>query len=119
MAIDQTRVSGQEILARLKVEYPNIFAAFQAISQEQFELFAKKHLDYGMTNVTAGEPLDTPESVQFALNGLWYRMNDKMCRWKTHVKGGTLTNENIQDTFQDIVNYAIIAQMIAQGKWVK
>lgn len=116
---DQTRVAGQETLQALKEEYPGIFSAFQTISQEQFELFAKKHLDYGMLNVTAGELLDSPESIQFALNGLWYRMNDKMSRWKNHVKGAKLNNENIQDTFQDIVNYAIIAQMIARGMWTK
>ena len=30
----------------LKDEYPTIYNAYKEISEEQFELFAKKHLDY-------------------------------------------------------------------------
>ena len=32
----------------LKKEYPIIYDGYQQIIEEQFELFAKKHLDYGM-----------------------------------------------------------------------
>ena len=37
----------------LKKEYPTIYNAYKEIMDEQFELFAKKHLDYGMGNVSA------------------------------------------------------------------
>ena len=47
-------MSAKEIL---KKEYPTIYKAYKDIADEQFELFAKKHLDYGMGNVSAGTPV--------------------------------------------------------------
>ena len=41
--------SAREIL---KEEYPTIYNGYQSIIDEQFELFARKHLDYGMHNVS-------------------------------------------------------------------
>lgn len=102
----------------LKREYPTIYKAFTDIQQEQLVLFAKKHLDYGMGNVSAGTNLDTPEEVEFALTGLWYRISDKINRWKNMIltKRGP-NNESLSDTFQDIANYGIISQMVQRGLW--
>ena len=47
--------SAREIL---KKEYPTIYNGYQSIVDEQFELFARKHLDYGMHNVSAGTNLE-------------------------------------------------------------
>ena len=44
-------MSAKEIL---KKEYPLIYETYVEVMDEQFELFAKKHLDYGMGNVSAG-----------------------------------------------------------------
>ena len=49
---------------------------------EQFELFAKKQLDYEAGNISTGADLDTEDGKKFALSGLWFRMNDKISRWK-------------------------------------
>ena len=59
----------------LKSEYPTIYNAYQDIVDEQFELFAKKHLDYGMGNVSAGTQLVNQEETDFAMTGLWYRLS--------------------------------------------
>ena len=45
----------------MKKEYPTIYNAYQDIVDEQFELFCKKHLDYGMHNVSAGTNLENSE----------------------------------------------------------
>ena len=66
----------------LKKEYPTIYINYMAIVEEQLELFSKKHLDYGMHNITAGTSLANEEERSFALTGLWYRMSDKINRWK-------------------------------------
>jgi hypothetical protein len=55
---------------------------------EQFELFAKKHLDYGMGNVSAGTQLVNEEETEFAMTGLWYRLSDKINRWKNMILTG-------------------------------
>jgi hypothetical protein len=107
--------SAREIL---KDEYPTIYNGYREIVEEQFELFARKHLDYGMHNVTAGTNLDTADEVEFAMTGLWYRISDKINRWKNMIiSGRKAQNETIIDTFQDITNYGIIAQLVKRGMW--
>ena len=69
--------SAREIL---KNEYPTIHDGYEQIMYEQFDLFAKKHLDYGMHNVSAGTNLETNDEVEFAMTGLWYRLSDKINR---------------------------------------
>ena len=61
----------------LKEEYPIIYNAYKEIMDEQFELFAKKHLDYGMGNVSAGTQLVNEEEREFAMTGLWYRLSTR------------------------------------------
>jgi hypothetical protein len=102
----------------LKDEYPTIYNGYEEIMNEQFELFAKKHLDYGMHNVSAGTNLDTADEVEFAMTGLWYRLSDKINRWKNMIiSGRKAQNETLIDTFQDVTNYGIIAQLVSRGMW--
>ena len=108
----------QKALPILKKEYPLIYKAYKDISDEQFELFAKKHLDYGMGNVAAGTTLANQEETDFALVGLWYRISDKVNRWKNMIlTGRKAQNETLIDTFQDITNYGIICQLVFRDKW--
>ena len=107
--------SAREIL---KKEYPTIYNGYQSIIDEQFELFARKHLDYGMHNVSAGTNLENSEEVEFAMTGLWYRLSDKINRWKNMIiSGRKAQNESLIDTFQDVTNYGIIAQLVKRGMW--
>ena len=102
----------------LKKEYPIIYEGYKEIIDEQFELFAKKQLDYGMGNVSAGTQLINQEETDFAMTGLWYRLSDKINRWKNMIlTGRKAQNETLIDTFQDITNYGIIAQLVFKGKW--
>lgn len=102
----------------LKEEYPIIYNAYKEIMDEQFELFAKKHLDYGMGNVSAGTQLVNEEEREFAMTGLWYRISDKINRWKNMIiSGRKAQNETLIDTFQDVTNYGIIAQLVSRGMW--
>lgn len=104
----------------MESEYPLISKEFKTILQEQYNLFAKKHLDYGMKNIAAGTDLSTPEEVKFALTGLWFRISDKVNRWQNVLESGrSLNNETLLDTFQDIANYAIISQLVYRGLWKK
>ena len=107
--------SAKEILEK---EYPTIYNAYKEIIDEQFELFAKKHLDYGMHNVSAGTNLDNDDEIEFAMTGLWYRLSDKINRWKNMIiSGRKAQNETLIDTFQDITNYGIICQIVFKDKW--
>ena len=77
-------------------------------------------IDYGMGNISAGTQLQNDEEKEFALTGLWYRISDKVNRWKnliiTKSEG---KNETITDTFQDLTNYGIIAQLVDREMWKK
>ena len=60
------------------------------------------------------------EEKQFALTGLWYRLSDKVNRWKNIIITKQQTkNEALTDTYQDITNYGIIAQLVERGMWKK
>lgn len=106
--------------AILKRDYPTIHDGYKQIIEEQFELFAKKHLDYGMGNISQGTSLETADEKEFALSGLFFRLNDKVNRWKNLlVNKREANNESLEDTYQDITNYGIIAQLVARGFWKK
>ena len=102
----------------LKEEYPTICNGYMSIMEQQLELFSKKHLDYGMHNITAGTSLANEDERSFALTGLWYRISDKVNRWKNMIITGRKTqNETLIDTYQDLTNYGIIAQLVERGMW--
>jgi len=84
-------------------------------------LFARKQLDYGISNISTGANLETKEGKDFALHGLWFRMNDKIQRLKQLVLLGNKDNvgESVKDTYQDLSVYGIICQIVAEGKWGK
>lgn len=99
--------------------YPTISGAFKQILTEEYNLFARKTLDYGTNNIKAGAPaLDNIKDVNFSLLGIWFRISDKVNRWRNLVMSGrNPQNESLLDTLQDIAVYATIAQIIARGHW--
>ena len=107
-------------IEELKDKYPDIYKEYNRITVEQFDLFARKMLDYGKGNISVGSNLDTPEEEKVALTGLWFRMNDKIQRLKQLVllsKEAKVTTESVKDTFQDLSIYGIIAQIVKNKQW--
>ena len=105
---------------KLQNHYPEIAKAYEQISNEQYELFASKMLDYGKGNISVGSNLENEEEVQVAMTGLWFRINDKIQRLKQLVllkKVATVKTESVKDTFQDLSIYGIIAQIVGNGDW--
>ena len=100
-------------------KYPETSRMFQDIQFNQWELFCKKQKDYGPKNISVGTNLETEEEVKLALTGLWFRLNDKIQRLKQLVVLGEpdTVGESIQDTFQDMSIYGIIAQIVQQKKF--
>jgi len=102
-------------------KYPEMTKEFKKIMMEQYELFCKKQLDYGPTNISCGTLLDTEEDIKFSLTGLFFRMNDKIQRIKQLVVLGKTNNvgESVDDTYQDLSVYGVIAQIVKRKKWGK
>ena len=100
--------------------YPELAYEFQQVQKEQYELFASKMMDYGLQNIALGSTLEKEEDINLSITGIWLRCNDKINRLKNmlqrngrnYVKG-----EAMIDSFIDISNYGIIAQLVLRGKW--
>jgi hypothetical protein len=86
-----------------------------------YETFCLKNSNYGTGNIAVGTSLTTQDDVQLSLTGLFFRINDKVQRLKQLVVLGKKDNvgEAIDDTFQDLSVYGIIAQLVKRGKWAK
>lgn len=109
-------------------KYPELFGPttlemkFQELQNEEFQTFVIKNKNYGMHNISGGEDIDMTEStnIKESLQGLYFRMRDKLARFKQlieHDSNGTV-DESLSDTLMDIGNYAKIANLVRQGKWV-
>ena len=104
----------------IEEKYPDTTKMFQDIQFNQWELFCKKQKDYGPKNISVGSNLETEEEVKLALTGLWFRMNDKMQRFQQIViNNQEPENESLTDTFMDLANYALIAQLVKEKVWGK
>lgn len=107
-----------DVWTRFSTKYPELANAFLTSFQEQLDLLAAKMLDYGTDNLKAGTQLKTEKEIKFALEGIWFRINDKVQRWKNMIfTEATPNNESLYDTFMDIANYGIIAKLISRGVW--
>ena len=102
--------------------YPELAEEFKQIQKEQYDLFAGKMLDYGLSNISLGSNLEEKDDVHMSLTGIWLRCNDKINRLKNMLKRegkNYVKDEPMIDSFIDISNYGIIAQLVMKGKWKK
>ena len=119
-ALAKDRDMNNDSIEKMRKEYPSIAQEFERIQHEQYKLFSKKMLDYGVENISVGTKLETEQETKLSLTGLYFRMNDKINRLKQLValnKDSYVATESVQDTFQDLSIYGIIAQIVANGKW--
>ena len=101
--------------------YPQTTEEFKKILDEMYITFCKKQRNYGPGNISVGTTLETKDDIKLSLTGLWFRINDKVNRLKQLVVLGQPdeVGESIQDTYEDLSVYGIIAQLVQRGKWAK
>jgi hypothetical protein len=119
--MSEDKVQPTSAIKQCEEKYPETTAEFKKILKEQYEIFCRKQLNYGPDNISVGTRLETPEEVKLSQTGLWFRMNDKIQRLKQLVLLGKedTVGESVQDTYQDLSVYNIIAQIVIRGKWAK
>ncbi len=102
-------------------EYPELSEEYKRISEEMYEMFARKHMDYGLNNIALGGDLTNDEDKKFSLTGLAIRLTDKISRLKNLLINGKnyVKGEGMEDTFIDIANYGIIGLLVGRDKWKK
>lgn len=111
----------QSAVAYCESNYPEMMDEYKRIMWEQYETFCKKQRNYGPGNISVGTSLETKDDIRLSLTGLFFRLNDKIQRIKQLVVFGEPdeVGESIQDTFQDLSVYGIIAQIVQNKKWGK
>ena len=102
-------------------EYPELADEFKSIQSEMYEMFARKHMDYGLNNIALGGDLTVESDKKFSLTGLCIRLTDKISRLKNLLANGKnfVKGEGMEDTFIDIANYGIIGLLVGRDKWKK
>jgi len=110
-----------DAIAYIETTYPETAKEFQRLQFEQWNLFCKKQMDYGPSNIAMGTSLGTPEEKRLSKIGLIVRINDKVQRLINLVvkNNREAQNEPVIDAFKDLSVYGIIAQIVEAGKWGK
>ena len=105
----------------IEEHYPETAKEFQRLQYEQWELFCKKQMDYGPSNISMGTSLVTDEEKRLSLVGLIVRINDKVQRLLNLIvkHNREAQNEPAMDAFKDLSVYGIIAQIVKNDKWGK
>ena len=117
-----TPKENKDVVSYMEKKYPEMTSEFQKIQREQYELFLHKQHDYGPQNIAVGQMLVNEEEKRLSLMGIWFRINDKVERIKTILMrgdNGSLKGEGLVDSYSDISNYGVMAQVVARGKWAK
>ena len=109
------------IIREMEEKYPSMTNDFKRIQREQYELFCRKQSNYGPDNISLGTTLEREQDRKLSLQGLFFRLNDKINRYKQMIMFGSVdaVGEPLEDTFKDISVYGIIAQLVQSGKWGK
>jgi hypothetical protein len=110
-----------DVVIEMEKKFPVMTAEFKRIQQAQYELFCAKQSNYGPDNISMGSSLEREEDRKLSLQGLFFRLNDKINRYKQMIMFGSkdAVGESLDDTFKDISVYGIIAQLVQSGKWGK
>ena len=111
-----------DVIAHFELDYPELSKEFKQIQKEMYEMFARKHMDYGLNNIAlGGDIVNNSDDKQFSLTGLCIRLTDKISRLKNLLINGRsfVEGEGMQDTFIDIANYGIIGLLVGRNKWKK
>jgi|TARA_R110000824_G_scaffold72582_3_gene185141 hypothetical protein len=110
-----------DAITYIETTYPETAKEFQKLQFEQYELFCKKQMDYGPSNIAMGTSLETDEEKRLSKIGLIVRINDKVQRLINLVvkNNRAAQNEPTIDAFKDLACYGIIAQIVEAGKWGK
>ena len=98
---------GGDAVAYIETTYPETAEEFKRLQKEQYELFCKKQMDYGPSNIAMGTELKTDEQKRLSLIGLVVRINDKVQRLINLIikNNREAQNEPTIDAFKDLSIY--------------
>lgn len=94
-----------------------LFELHQQLCDKAYDLLKKKNADYSkelpLGNFYLSEALQTCT----AENGIINRMGDKLSRLVSIIaKGNQVTDESIEDTILDVINYSVLLMAVVKDK---
>ena len=106
------------VIKDIEKKYPEMTDEFKRIMWTQYEMFCLKQSNYGPDNISVGSNLNSIADIKLAMQGLWFRMNDKVQRLKQLIINSKvdLVAESVQDTLSDLSVYGIIGQIVKNKK---
>ena len=115
------QIESDHTIVQFEEEYPELSQEFKEIQDEMYRMFAAKHMDYGLQNISLGGDLTKENDKKFSLTGLSIRLTDKISRLRNLLTNGRnfVKGEGMEDTFIDIANYSIIGLLVGRDKWKK
>ena len=115
------QIESDHTIVQFEEEYPELSQEFKEIQDEMYRMFAAKHMDYGLQNISLGGDLTNENDKKFSLTGLAIRLTDKISRLRNLLTNGRnfVKGEGMEDTFIDIANYGIIGMLVGRDKWKK
>ena len=115
------QIESDHTIVQFEEEYPELSQEFKEIQDEMYRMFAAKHMDYGLQNISLGGDLTKENDKKFSLTGLSIRLTDKISRLRNLLTNGRnfIKGEGMEDTFIDIANYGIIGLLVGRDKWKK
>ena len=75
-------------VVQFEEEYPELSQEFKIIQDEMYRMFAAKHMDYGLQNISLGGDLTNENDKKFSLTGLAIRLTDKISRLRNLLTNG-------------------------------
>jgi len=119
--LDSMKREKDEAIVYIEEHYPETAREFQRLQFEQWQLFCKKQMDYGPSNISMGTGVGKAMNIKLATTALVIRINDKVQRLINLVvkNNREAQNEPTEDAFKDLSCYGIIAQIVKNGKWGK
>tara|TARA_R110001592_G_scaffold65051_4_gene199838 strand:+ start:3896 stop:4318 length:423 start_codon:yes stop_codon:yes gene_type:complete len=115
------KLSKTDVEIKFEEEYPILAEEFKNIQDEMYKMFAAKHMDYGLQNISLGGDLSNKNDKLYSLTGLAIRLTDKISRLRNLLINGKnyVKGEGMEDTFIDVANYGIIGMLVGRNKWKK
>ena len=121
------------IQKEMEERYPECTNELLNNFDKAYQLWCRKQADYGDGNIRLGLDISSNDSSFHATNnvlaqlGVIIRMNDKVQRLLNIYKKGIfqknvntdVTDESIEDTSLDLMNYANMLMVLKKRKWGK
>ena len=115
-----------DTIRKMETQYPECTNELLNNFERAYQLWCKKQDDYGDGNIKLGLDISSSSNKALSQLGVVIRMNDKVQRLLNihkknmfHNEDMSVSDESIEDTCIDLMNYANMLLVLSKDKWGK